>query len=73
MTLIAQHSTNSNGRFVALYYVLTIALGAFVLLFHGRLAFAADLVAVAFYLAMTAFFYDFSKHVAHKHRPARRN
>jgi hypothetical protein len=64
MTLIAQHSSSSTGRFVAGYYVLTIALGAFVLLFHGRLAFAADLVAVAFYLAMTAFFYDLSKHAS---------
>jgi len=73
MTPIARQSTSPTGRLVALYYVLTIALGAFVLLFHGRLAFAADLAAAVFYLAMTAFFYDFSKPVANSHRPARRN
>ena len=73
MTLIRQGSTSSTGRFVAAYYVLTIALGAFVLLFQGRLAFAVDLVVVAFYLSMTALFYDFSKRVGHRQRPAGRN
>ena len=73
MTLIAQKSTSPIGRFVAVYYVLTIALGVFVLLFHGRVAFAVDLIAVVFYPAMTALFYDFSKRVGNSHRPARRN
>jgi hypothetical protein len=73
MRLIAQNSASPASRLVSVYYVVTIALGAFVLFFHGRLAFAADLIAVVFYLAMTAAFYDFSKRVANGHRPARRN
>jgi hypothetical protein len=73
MRPIAQASTIPTSRFVAVYYVLTIALGAFVLFFHGRLSFAVDLVAVVFYLAVTAFFYDFSKRVPQRNGPARRN
>jgi Ca2+/Na+ antiporter len=73
MSPIAKDSTNPITRLVAVYYVLTIALGAFVLLFHGRLAFAVDLVAVVFYLALTAFVYDFSKRVPQRHGPVRRN
>ena len=70
---ITQIPTNRNSRFVAGYYVITIALGVFVLLFHGRLALAADLIAIVFYVAMTAVFYDVSKRMAHRQRPARRN
>lgn len=69
---IKQVAMNSSGRFVAIYYVFTIALGAFVLLFHGRLAFAVDLVAAAFYLTITALFYDFSKRVTHRDRSVKR-
>jgi hypothetical protein len=56
-------ATRYRGRFVALYYLLTILMGAFVLLFHGRAALAADVIATVFYLALTALFYDLSKHV----------
>ena len=73
MTPITQHATISTTRLVAVYYVLTIAFGAFVLLFHGRLALAVDLIAVVCYLAMTAAFYEFSKRVVNSHWPARRN
>lgn len=48
-------------RFVALYYLLTIITGIFVLFFHGREAVAADVIASIFYLALTALFYDLSK------------
>lgn len=47
-------------KFVAAYYLLTIVTGAFVLLFHGRLALVADLVVAFFYLAVTAFLYGLS-------------
>lgn len=73
MTPIGQNSSSSTGRLVSVYYVVTIALGAFVLLFHGRLALAADLIAVVSYLAVTAFFYEFSKRITHEHGPMRRN
>ena len=53
--------TRFRGRFVALYYLLTILMGAFVLLFHGRAALTADVIATVFYLALTALFYDLSK------------
>jgi hypothetical protein len=46
---------------VVAYDLLTILTGVFVLSFHGRLAFAADLFATVFYIAMTALFYDLSK------------
>lgn len=73
MTPIAKTSTSPTGRLVSVYYVVTIALGAFVLFFHGRLAFAADLIVVVSYLAVTAFFYEFSKRITHRHGPMRRN
>lgn len=47
-------------RFIGAYYLLAILTGAFVLFFHGRLAFAVDLVAGAFYLVVTAFLYGLS-------------
>ena len=50
-------------RFVVLYYLLTILLGAFVLLFHGPVALTADVIATVFYLALTGLFYDLSKTV----------
>lgn len=55
---IAQASTKHRARFVGAYYVLTILMGAFVLFFHGKLALMADLVATAFYIAITLLFYD---------------
>lgn len=51
----------TRGRFVALYYLLTILMGALVLLFHGRMALTIDVIATVFYLALTALFYDLSK------------
>ena len=48
-------------RFVGAYYLLTILIGVFVLFFHGRLAFTADIIASVFYVAATALVYDLSK------------
>jgi hypothetical protein len=56
-----QIATRYRGRFVALYYMLTIFMGTFVLLFHGRAALTADAIATVFYLALTVLFYDLSK------------
>lgn len=56
-------ATRFRSRFVALYYLLTIVMGAFILFFHGRAALTADVIATVFYLAVTAFFYDLSKRV----------
>jgi hypothetical protein len=62
MTHITMESAaRYRGRFVALYYLLTILMGAFVLFFHGRVALTADIIATVFYLAATALFYDLSK------------
>jgi len=46
---------------VIFYYLLTILTGAFVLFFHGQLAFAADLVVSVVYIGITALFYVLSK------------
>ena len=48
------------GRFVGVYYLLTVATGAFILVFHGRLAFLVDLLVGISYLAITAFLYGWS-------------
>lgn len=57
---IGKSSPRVASKFVGLYYLLTILTGAFVLFFHGRFAFAADLLAGIFYLVVTAFLYGFS-------------
>jgi hypothetical protein len=54
-------SSRSRVEFVGMYYVLTILMGAFVLLCHGRMAFAADAIATVFYVAVTALFYELSR------------
>jgi len=61
MKQIADGLPRHRAKFVIAYYLLTILTGVFVLSFHGRLAFAADLIATVFYIAMTALFYDLSK------------
>jgi hypothetical protein len=63
MERIAKTAPRFKARFVFSYYLLTILTGAFLLFFHGRLAFVADLIASVCYLAVTALFYDLSKPV----------
>lgn len=53
-------STRVRSRLIGAYYLLTILTGAFVLLFHGRLAVVADLVVGMVYLLATAFIYGLS-------------
>jgi hypothetical protein len=61
MGQITKASPRFRAKFVGVYYLLTILTGAFVLFFHGRSAFAADLIAAVFYIAVTTLFYDLSK------------
>ena len=63
MERIAKTAPRFRARFVVSYYLLTILTGVFLLFFHGRFAFAADLMASVCYLAVTALFYDLSKPV----------
>jgi len=60
---IARIATRHRARLVGLYYLLTTFTGSFILFFHGRLAFTADLIAIAFFLAFTVVFNDLSKPV----------
>ena len=48
-------------RFVAVYYLLTILTGTFVLFFHSGRALAADLILGGFYLSLTIVLYAWSK------------
>jgi hypothetical protein len=59
--MIAQASTKHKAKLIGAYYLLTILVGAFVLFFHGKLALTADLIATAFYIAITILFYDLSR------------
>jgi hypothetical protein len=58
---ITRASARHRGKLVGVYYLLTMLMGALVLFFHGRLAFAADLIATIFYIAVTVLFYGLSK------------
>jgi hypothetical protein len=54
-------------KFIGAYYLLTISTGAFVLFFHGRLAFEVDLAVGVSYFAVTALLYGLSAS-AHKNK-----
>jgi hypothetical protein len=57
---ISDNKPRVDSRIIGAYYLLTILTGAFVLIFHGRLAFAVDLLIGIFYLVVTAFLYGLS-------------
>jgi hypothetical protein len=57
---ISEPKSRIGSSLIGAYYLLTILTGAFVLVFHGRLAFAVDLLVGIFYLVVTAFLYGFS-------------
>ena len=59
--VLAENATRHRSKFVGIYYLLTICTGTFVLLFHGHRAFAADLIATGFYVALTAVFYEWHR------------
>jgi len=52
---------HKGGKIVGAYYLLTLLAGVFVLFFHGALALIADLIVTVLYIALTIFFYWFSK------------
>jgi hypothetical protein len=56
----AQSAAHLKTNFVVGYYLLTIVTSTIILFAHGKLAFAADLFAGLFYLAVTAVLYDLS-------------
>jgi len=58
---LVETSPRLRNKVVAAYYLFTVLTGAFVLFFHGRLAWAADLVVAVFYLAVTAALYGLSR------------
>lgn len=73
-TLIARISEASpelKAKFVLVYYLLTVLTGAFILFFHGRLAFEADLLVAIFYLIATAVLYQLSKPLSRDGSPSR--
>lgn len=57
---ISEPKPRIGSSLIGAYYLLTILTGAFVLVFHGRLAFAVDLLVGIFYLVVTAFLYSLS-------------
>ena len=57
---ISDSKPRVGSRIIGAYYLLTILTGAFVLLFHGRFAFAVDLLIGIVYLVVTAFLYGLS-------------
>ena len=63
---IVAAKSRSCTKLVAIYYLLTILTGAFLLFFHGKAAFATDLIASVCYIAVTAVFYEFSKPVSRR-------
>ena len=60
---IAQAPPRLRNKFVGVYYLLTILTGVFILSFHGKSAFVADLIVALFYLAVTALFHDLSRNL----------
>jgi hypothetical protein len=58
---IAQAAAHLKTKFVIAYYLLTIVTSIVVFFVNGRLAFAADLLAVGFYLAVTILLHDLSQ------------
>ena len=60
---ISDDKPRVDSRIIGAYYLLTILTGAFVLVFHGRLAFVVDLLIGIFYLVVTAFLYGLSASV----------
>lgn len=58
---IAETSPRFQARLAYIYYVLIIVTGLVILFFGSRLGFLIDVIATAFYLAVTALFYSLTK------------
>lgn len=57
MTKRTAEASHHQARLVGAYYLFTLLTGVFILFFHGRMAFTADVIASAVYLAVTALFW----------------
>jgi hypothetical protein len=57
----AEASSALEATIACVYYLLTIVMGVVILYFGGRLGFVVDVIASAFYLAVTALFYALTK------------
>jgi hypothetical protein len=58
---IAEASPRFKVRITGVFYLVTILTGGVVLFAHGRLGLVFDLMACAFYIAVTALFNDLSR------------
>jgi hypothetical protein len=63
MKRIAEASPRFRARITAAFYLLTMLMAGLVLSVHGRFALPIDLIATAFYSAVTALFYGVSRPV----------
>jgi hypothetical protein len=57
----AEASPRFKSRITGVFYLVTILMGGAVLLAQGRLGFGFDLIVGAFYIAVTALFYQLSR------------
>jgi hypothetical protein len=58
---IAETSPRFQAEIAYIYYLLIIATGLVILFFGSRLGFLVDVIASAFYVAVTALFYALTK------------
>jgi hypothetical protein len=58
---IAEASPRFKARITGVFYLVTILTGVVVLFAHGRLGLVFDLIACAWYIAVTALFYELSR------------
>jgi len=58
---IAEASPRLKGKIVAVFYLLTVLTGLLVFRAGGRQAFAVDVMATAFYVAVTVLFYALTR------------
>ena len=58
---VAEAKSRHRTKLVAIYYLLTILTGAFLLFFHRKDGFATDLIASVCYIGVTVVFYELCK------------
>ncbi|HKR31810.1 MAG TPA: hypothetical protein VJT08_15110 [Terriglobales bacterium] len=58
---VAEASSPLKGRIVAVFYSLTVLTGLVVFLADGRQALVVDVIAAAFYFAVTVLFYALTR------------
>jgi hypothetical protein len=58
---IAEASPSFKTRITGVFYLVTILTGGVVLFVHGRVGLVVDLIAAAWYIAVTALFYELNR------------